>query len=68
MSPNNEFAIGLFSITVSDLDIKPIMIADNLTLGEMIWLLFELVLIVLRTRNNKTVFTYKEVALYKPPF
>ena len=34
------------------------MIAANLTLGEMIWFLFELVLIVLRTRTDKTAVTY----------
>ena len=50
------------------LDIKPLMIAANLTLGEVIWLLFELVLIVLRTRTDKTAVTNIEVALYKPPF
>ena len=50
------------------LDIKPLMIATNLTIGEVIWLLFELVLIVLRTRTDKTAVTYIEVALYKTPF
>ena len=50
------------------LDIKLLMIAANLTLGEVIWLLFELVLIVLRTRTDITAVTYIEVALYKPPF
>ena len=49
-------------------DDKPIMIASNLKIGEMIWLLFELVLIVLRTRTDKASVTYIEVALYKPPF
>ena len=50
------------------LDIKPLIMVDNLTLGEVIWLLFELVLIVLRTRTYKTADTYIEVALYKHPF
>ena len=50
------------------LDIKPLMIAANLTLGEVIWLLFEVFLIVLRTRTDKTSVNYIEVALYKPPF
>ena len=50
------------------LDIKPLMKAANLILGEVIWLLFELVLIVPRTRTDKTAVTYIEVALYKPPF
>ena len=45
------------------LDIKPLMIAANLTLGKVIWLLFELVLIVLRTRIAKIAVTYIEVAL-----
>ena len=40
------------------------MIAANFTLGEVIWLLFELVLIVLRSRTDKTAVTYIEVALY----
>ena len=44
------------------------MIAAKLTLSEVIWLLFELVLIVLRTRTDKTAVTYIEVALYKPSF
>ena len=44
------------------------MIADNLTLGEVIWLLCELVSIVLRTITDKTAVTYIEVALYKPSF
>ena len=42
------------------------MIAANLTLGEVIRLLFELILIVLITRTDKTAVTYIEVALYKP--
>ena len=50
------------------LDIKPKMITDNLTLGEVILLLFVLVLIVLRNRTDKTAVTYIEVALYKLPF
>ena len=50
------------------LDIKPLTIADNLTVGEVIRLLFVLVLIVLRNRTDKTAVTYIEVALYKPPF
>ena len=50
------------------LDVKLLMIAANLTLGEVIWLLFELVLIVLSTRTDKTAVTYIEVALYKPQF
>ena len=50
------------------LDIKRLMIAANLTLGEVMRLLYELVLIVLRTRTDKTAVTYIEVALYKPPF
>ena len=44
------------------------MIDANLILGEVMWLLFELVLIVIRTRTDKTAVTYIEVALYKPPF
>ena len=44
------------------------MIAAKLTLGEEIWLLFDLVLIVLKTRTDKTAVTYIEVALYKTPF
>ena len=50
------------------LDIKPNMITDNLTLGEVIWLLFELVSIFHRNRTDKIAVTYIEVALYKPPF
>ena len=50
------------------LNIKPLMMAANITLGEVIWLLFELVLIVLRTITDKTAVTYIEVAIYKPPF
>ena len=52
----------------SMLDIKPLMIAANLTLGQVIWLLFDLVLIVLWTGTDKTAVTYIEVELYKPPF
>ena len=44
------------------------MIAANLTIGEVIWLLFELVLIVLRNKTDKTAVTYIEIALYKPQF
>ena len=66
MSPNNERLSGLFRARFSVLDIKPLMISANLTLGEVIWLLFELVLIVLRIRTDKTAVTYIEVALYKP--
>ena len=43
------------------------MIAANLTLVEVILLLFEMILIVLRTRIDKTAVTYIEVALYKLP-
>ena len=50
------------------LDIKPLIIAANLTLGYVIWLLFELVLICLRTRTDKTAVIYIEVVLNKPPF
>ena len=59
---------AFFEHGFSMLDIKPLMIAANLTLGELIWLLFVLVLIVLETRTDKTAVTYIEVALYKPPF
>ena len=48
------------------LDIKLLIIAANLTLGEVIWLLFELVLIVIRTRNVKTAVICIEIALYQP--
>ena len=48
--------------------IKSQMIAANLTLGEVILLLFELVLIVLMTRTDKKAVTYIQVELYKPPF
>ena len=44
------------------------MIAAKITFGEVIWLLFELVLIVLKTRTDKTAVTSIEVALYKTPF
>ena len=50
------------------LDIKLLMIAANLTLGEVILLLFEIVLIVLMTRTDKKAVTYTQVELYKPPF
>ena len=66
--PTTSSLSGLFIAWFSVLDIKPLMIAANLTLGEVIWLLFELFLIVLRTINYKKDFTYIEVALYKPPF
>ena len=46
------------------LDIKPLMIAANITLGEVIWLLFDLVIIVLRTRTDITAVNYIEVELY----
>ena len=48
------------------LDIKPLKVAANLTLGEVICFLFELFLKDLTKRTDKT--TYIEVALYKPPF
>ena len=68
ISSNNDFVIGYFSSTdFSVLDIKNLMIAANLTLGDVTWLLFELVLIVLSARNDKTDVTYIEVVLYKPP-
>ena len=59
---------GFFEHGFSVLDNKSLMKDANLTLGEMIWLLFELVLIVLRTRTDKTAVTYIEVSLFKPPF
>ena len=59
---------ALFERLFSVLDIKPLMIAANLTLGEVIWLLYELDLIVLKTRTDKTSFAYIEVELYKPAF
>ena len=68
MSPTRSSLSGLFRARVKVLDIKPLMITANLTLGEVIWLLFELVLIVLRTRTDKTAVTYIEFALFKPPF
>ena len=49
---------AFFEHGFSVLDIKPLMKAANLTLGEVIWFLFELVLKVLRTRINKTAVTY----------
>ena len=64
ISPYNELAIGHFRARVFVIDFKSLMIAANLTLGAVIWLLFELVLIVLRTRTDKTAVTYREVALY----
>ena len=63
MSRNNEFAIGAFLTRFGVLDIKPLMNTANLTHGEVIWLLFELVLIVIRNKTDKTAVTYKEVAL-----
>ena len=42
------------------------MIVANLTLGEVIWLLFVLVLIVIGIEPIKLL--YLVVALYKPPF
>ena len=48
---------GLFRARFRVLDI-PLMIDDNLIVDELIWLLFELVLIVLRTRTDKTAVTY----------
>ena len=45
------------------LDIKPLMITANLILGEVLCLVFELDLIVLRTRTDKTAVTYIEVVL-----
>ena len=46
------------------------MIAANLKLDEVIWFLFELVLIVLRLEPKKQLLavTYIEVALDKPLF
>ena len=41
----------------SVIDIIPLMIAANLDLGEVIWLLFELILIVLKTRTDNTEVT-----------
>ena len=51
--PITSLLSGLSEHGFSVLDIKPLMIAANLTLGELIWLLFELVLIVLKTRTEK---------------
>ena len=45
------------SIMFSVLDLKPLWIAANLTLGEVIWLLFELVIIFLGTRIEKIAVT-----------
>ena len=59
--PTTSSLSGLFEHGISVLDIISIMIAANLTQSEVIWLLFELVLIVLRTRIDKTVFTYKKL-------
>ena len=44
------------------------MNAANLILGEFKWLIYELVLIALGNRFDKNAVTYKEVAIYKPPF
>ena len=66
ISPNNEFAHAFLKHKFSMFDIQPLMIAANLTLGEVIWLFFELVLLVLRTRTDKTAVIYIEVALYNP--
>ena len=60
--------LSIFEHEFSVLEIKHLMIAANLTLDEVIWLLFEQILIVLRTRTDKTAVTYIEVALYKPLF
>ena len=62
MFTNNDSLSCLFRALFSVLDIKLLMIAAYLTLGEVIWLLFELVLKVLRTRTDKTAVTYIEVA------
>ena len=43
--------LAFFENRFSVLDIKPLMIAANLTLGEVIWLLFELDLLVIRTKT-----------------
>ena len=59
--------LAFFEQGFSMLDIKSLMTALNLTLLEMIWLLFLLVLIVLRSRTDKTAVTYIEV-VYKPQF
>ena len=60
---------AFFENMFSEVDIKSLMTAANLTLGEVIWLLFfELVLRILRTRTNKIAITYIEVVLYKTPF
>ena len=59
---------AFFEHGFSVLDIKPLMIATNLTLGEVIWLLFELASIVIRTRTDKTAVTYIEIELYKHDF
>ena len=50
------------------LDIKPLIIIVKFNFGEGIWLLFELVLIFLRTRIDKTAVTYIEVAHIKLHF
>ena len=68
-SPNNELAIGLFFENMfSEVDIKSLMTASNLTLGVVIWLLCELGLRILRTRTDKIAIINIEVALFKTPF
>ena len=47
-----------FSRTMLAYKLSSLTTAANLTLGEVIWLLFELVLIVLRIINDKTTVTY----------
>ena len=68
ISPNKDLAIDPFSSKLLVNDNKLVTIAANLTIGEVIWLLFELVLIVLKTGTDKMIVIYIEVALYKPPF
>ena len=53
ISPNNEFDTGPIRVRVYRARFKPLMIAANLTLGEVLWLLFELVLIVLTIETIK---------------
>ena len=60
---NNEFHYKSFIKHVfSDNDIEHLMITANLILGEVIWLLFELFLNVIKIRTDKTNVTYIEVA------
>ena len=40
MSHNSEFAMGIFRSKFTMLDIKTVMIAANITLGEVIWARF----------------------------